>query len=53
LDRWYEDLKDLGPLDGALRGERAPLVGELRNELRNVIRDAAERARKTGTSGSP
>ncbi|MEA2632677.1 MAG: hypothetical protein QOE66_2896, partial [Chloroflexota bacterium] len=53
LNRWYEDLKDLGPLDGALRGERAPLVGELRNELRNVIRDAAERARKTGTSGSP
>jgi hypothetical protein len=53
LNRWYDDLEGLGPSQGALRLERAPLVSELRNELRNVIRDAAERGRKTGTSGSP
>jgi hypothetical protein len=53
MDHWFDDLASIGPIDGALRLERAPLIGELRGELRNVIRDAAERTRKTGISGSP
>jgi hypothetical protein len=52
MNRWYDDLAAIGPVDGALRLERAPLVNELRIELRNVIRDAAERGRKTGNPGS-
>jgi hypothetical protein len=50
---WYDDLAAIGPIDGSLRLKRVGLVGELKGELRRVIRDAAEGPRKTVIHGSP
>jgi hypothetical protein len=53
LARWAEELDGLEPVPDAIRLARAPMVGELRVELKNVIRDARGSARKSQPPDSP
>jgi hypothetical protein len=53
LARWAEELDGIEPVSGAIRHARASMVGELRVELKNVIRDARGSARKSQPPDSP
>ncbi|WP_237722433.1 hypothetical protein [Singulisphaera acidiphila] len=54
LSRWAEELQEMEPVTNAIKLARAPLVSDLRTELRNVIRDARESAgRKSQSPDSP
>ncbi|WP_254054038.1 hypothetical protein [Singulisphaera sp. GP187] len=53
LTRWAEELGENEAVSDAIKLARAPLVGDLRMELRQVIRDAREPARKMRSPDSP
>lgn len=54
LSRWAEELDDIEPVSDTIKLARAPLVGELRIELKSVIRDARESVRgKSRSADSP
>jgi hypothetical protein len=53
LSRWAEELEAIDPVPDAIRVARSALVGELRVELRNVMRDAREPVKKSQSPDSP
>lgn len=54
LTRWAEELDEIEVVPHGIKLARAPFVGDLRMELKNVIRDARESAgRKSRSPDSP
>lgn len=53
VSRWADELEEISPVPESIRLDRLAMAGELRAELKNVIRDMQTPQRKTPAADSP